>query len=320
MAAWLMPVTNGILPRPGGGLISGLFANDGSGQLPEILSSGTELLVCPLSVETSELYPIGVLGRIVEVQNRDVQGSDGKSMKVAMVVIEGQEHIRWRRLKRSGYLLSVDEAESVDFKAMRSDYPVVSGAGWIPQGGFTEFRGADDIPVTVYGQDLMTGQQVSIRGNLRGLTTPEQAHTIEHSLIRSLHTFGLCTAKTLHEAMQMETVELKKSLERSFRFNLPETIGVTASGACGNPMTNLARFYLGRQLADNLGAGQNLASALGNARRKTMSKLVGDLSLTTDPSLRVMQGLKKGMAHDDSKLKLDLCKNIVARFPFDPWS
>ena len=50
-----------------------------------------------------------------------------------------------------------------------------------------------------------------------------------------------------------------------------------------------------------------------------MSQLTEDLGLTTEPGLRALQGLKKGMKHDDSPLSLELCKKILGRFPLEPW-
>jgi hypothetical protein len=119
--------------------------------------------------------------------------------------------------------------------------------------------------------------------------------------------------------MAQETSELKQSVETSIRFSLPEALGVTRSGACGNPMTNLARFYLAREFVSNVEAGRSLNESLTKARRRTMSQLTQDLGLTMQPGLRALQGLKKGMSHDDTPLKINICKKVIGRFPFDPW-
>ena len=147
----------------------------------------------------------------------------------------------------------------------------------------------------------------------------EQAHTIEHSMIRTLNTHCLCSAKTLIEAMQKETDELKKSVEVSLKYTLPEALGVTQSGYCGNPMTNLAQIYLAKEFIGGLQAGKSFHASLDKARRLTMSQLTGDIGLTEKAPLRTLQGLKKGMAHDDTLLKMEVYKKIIARFPFDPW-
>ncbi len=189
----------------------------------------------------------------------------------------------------------------------------------MPAGGFTEFRDRTDIPVTIYGTDLETGQAVSIRANVGGLVTQEQAHTVEHGIIRALHTYGLCTARTLLDSIARETDELKQSVELGLRFALPEVLGRTATGACGNPMTNLAQFFLAREFIDNVAAGKSLPRSLHDARQRTMSHLTGDLGITMDRGLRALQGLKKGMSHDDTRLRVETGKRVIGKFPLDPW-
>jgi hypothetical protein len=189
----------------------------------------------------------------------------------------------------------------------------------MPEGGYTEFRDSMDIPVTVYGKNLQTGQQISIDANLGGLVTQEQAHTIEHAIIRSLRTYCLCTPRTLAASIVQETDELKKSLDFSIRHSMPETLGLTASGACGNAMTNMAQIYLAHDFVQNMQAGRSLNDSLIKARRTTMSQLTQDLGLTMQSGLRVLQGLKKGLSHDDTPLKLEIYKKVIKRFPMDPW-
>jgi hypothetical protein len=235
------------------------------------------------------------------------------------MIIEGGTHARWNTLTTSRGFIMAEGLETQDFRRLRSDYPVVSGAGWAPQGGFTEFRSLGDIPVTLYGNDIERGVAVSLTGNLKGLVSLEAAHTIEHAMIRSLRAYGLCTARTLQEAMREETAELTWSVEKSMQYALPEVLGNTQAGVCGNPMTNMAHFYMFQELSEQArenGAGER---ALQQARRAVMSRLTGDLGLTTEPGLRALQGLKKGMRHDDSPLSLDLCKKILGRFPLEPW-
>jgi hypothetical protein len=129
----------------------------------------------------------------------------------------------------------------------------------------------------------------------------------------------LCTVRTLLDSFDKETDELKQTLEFSMRYSMPEFLGITASGACGNPMTNLARFYLSQELISNIDAGKSLNASLADARRSTMSQLTQDLGVTMQQGQRVLQGLKKGMSHDDTQLKVEACKKVIGRFPFDPW-
>ncbi len=315
----IMPVANGVLPRPGGGKITGMFVAETGSEALTRNGIGQDILVCPWVTDQDSLYPVGVIARITDIAMNVVTGEGGEKLPVLVVGLEGREHGRWRTLKTVGSLLLSPDIEKLDFPKLRADYPVISGAGWIPAGGYTEFRDKDDIPVTIYGSSLETGRELKINANLGRLVEQEQAHTIEHAIIRSLRTYGLCTARTLQAASGQETEELKQSVETSMKFALPEILGVTDSGICGNPMTNMARFFLTNKLIDNLKTGKSLADSLERARRGTMSQLTQDLGITTQPGLRVLQGLKKGMSHDDSLLKLNIYRKVIGRFPFDPW-
>lgn len=316
----IMPVANGVLPRPGGGRISGAFVMEQGGQLLATTGVGQDILICPWLVDEQQLYPVGVIARLSELSEQSITDPEnGASIPVMLVCLEGIGHGRWHGPQQNAGLLFATDIERLNFKHSRKEYPVISGAGWMPEGGTTEFRGESDIPVTLYGPDLETGKRISLRGNLGGLVSQDQAHTIEHSVIRALRTYGLCTAKTLVEAMAREGEELKHSVETSIRYSLPEALGVTATGACGNPMTSLAQFYLSRDTIDNISAGQSLNEALHKARRKVMSQLTQDMGLTMQPGLRATQGMKRGMSHDDTPLRLETAKKVIARFPLSPW-
>ncbi|WP_223226142.1 hypothetical protein [Sporomusa sp. GT1] len=315
----IMPVANGVLPRAQGGTITGMFIIENGGQLLLDVGVGKEILICPWIVEEQGLYPVGVIVRIMNIWNHAVVDETGVETPVLMAKLEGRGHARWHTLRTAGSYIYSDNVEQLNLKKLRQEYPSISGAGWAPQGGYTEFRDKSDIPVTLYGNDLETGRQVSITANLGGLVELEQAHTIEHSVIRALQTYGLCTPRTLIAAMSRETDELKKSVEFSIKHTLPEALGLTASGACGNPMTNLAQVYLAQEFVSNIEAGKSLNESLDKARRSTMSQLTDDIGLTMNQGIRVLQGLKKGMVHDDTILKLQTYKKVISRFPFEPW-
>ena len=318
MSTLLIPVVNGILPRPGGGRSTGGFFA-GRMSITPPFEPGMKVFVCPLLPATGSLYRVGVLAALLDVrrQNVDVAGQDPDSF--VSLQIEGLTHARWSTLNIRQGCVFAEELESLDFRVMRQEYPVISGAGWAPQGGWTEFRSLRDIPVTLYGNDIERESRISLRGNLKDLVSLESAHTIEHALIRSLRTYGLCTPRTLRQAMREETEELTWSVEKSMRYALPEVLGKTQAGACGNPMTNLAQFYMFQEISEQQKGTNDGFRALERARRAVMSRLTGELGLTTDPSLRAMQGLKRGMMHDDSPLSLDLCKKVLKRFPLEPW-
>lgn len=315
----VFPVANGVLPRPQGGRITGMFVVEQGGQMLADIGVGNDIAACPWVVDEQALYPVGVVSRIADLAENRITDAAGADIPVLIAVLEGREHVRWHNLKQTGHNVYTDELEELDWRFMRKEYPVVSGAGWMPEGGYTEFRDGMDIPVTVYGKDLQTGQEVSITANLGGLVTQEQAHTIEHAMIRSLRTYCLCTPRTLADSIVQETDELKKSLDFSIRYSMPETLGLTASGACGNAMTNMAQIYLAHDFVQNLEAGKSLNDSLAKARKTTMSQLTQDLGLTMQSGLRVLQGLKKGMSHDDTRLRLEIYKKVIRRFPISPW-
>ena len=318
MTTLLIPVVNGILPRPGGGRSVGGFIEAPAG--PGLLfKTGMTVFVCPLLPANGSLYRVGVLSRVVDVQRQILNAPGNEAVPFLTVVIEGGVHARWTTLNMHPGCINVDGLEPLDFRSTRSDYPVISGAGWSPQGGFTEFRSLGDIPVTLYGNDIEKNTMVSLSGNLKGLVSLEAAHTVEHAMIRSLRTYGMCTARTLQESMREETAELTWSVEKSMRFTLPEVLGTTRAGACGNPMTNMAHFYMFQELSEQLKTTSDGERAVEQARRAVMSRLTGELGLTTEPGLRALQGLKKGMRHDDSPLGIELCKKILGRFPLEPW-
>lgn len=314
----VFPVANGILPRPGGGRVTGLFVMEQGGELLAKTGAGRDVLICPWVAEEGALYPVGVAARIVNIWTQSVTDAAGRELPMLMAVLEGRVHARWHALRTAGDFVVAPDIEVIDFKAMRRDYPAISGAGWLPAGGVTEFRDPADIPVTIYGTDLETGQTVSIAANLGGLVSQEQAHTIEHGIIRALRVYGLCTPRTLLDAIARETDELKQSVELGLRFALPEVFGRTATGACGNQMTSLAQFYLAKEFFDNVAAGKSLPRSLHDARQRAMSRLTGDLGLTMRPGLRVLQGLKRGMSHDDTPLRVETAKRVIGRYPFQP--
>lgn len=315
----IMPVANGIMPHPDSGRITAMFIFETGGQILNDLGPNNDILVCPWVIEEQALYPVGVVCRILKLWTQTVVDEDNNEIQAVMAVLEGRYHARWSSFTIVGMYILSSDVERIDLKMMRKSYPSISVAGWMPLGGYTEFRSRNDIPVTIYGQDLSNAEKVSLTGNLGGIISEEKAHTIEHAIIRALRTYGLCTPKTLKISMEREATELKNSVEYSIRYQLPEVLGITNSGVCGNPMTNMAQLYLAKDFIKNIKAGENYEHALTKARRKTMSKLTQELNISTDKGLRVLQGLKHGMKHDDTDVDIAVLKRILTRFPFDPW-
>lgn len=316
----LFPLMSGVLPRPGGGRAKGIFLPDQGGNwLARLAGTRTNLLLCPWLNDEERLYPVGVSARVLDVEAQPAFDEDGQAVTVFLATLEGQEFMRWHSFRGSQDLVLAEGVEAVPLRQMRKKYPAISGAGWQPAGGYTEFRGPEDLPVTIYGLDVETGREVSITANLGGLVTPEQAHTIEHGIIRALQQAGLCTTRTLLSAISHETEELKWSVEAGIRFAMPEILGQTQGGACGNPMTYLAQAYFSETFLEQLESGENAADAVERARKSAMSQVMEDLDLTGDPQLRALEGLKKGMSHDDTPLPVAVCKRVLQRFPFSPW-
>ncbi len=317
----VVPVANGIFPRPGGGVIKGIFVDPSSVDLLGDISENQEFLLCAYSTDRQELYEVGVLVRLLETWPQPVcfEGSEEKTVG-QFVRLEGRGIIKSQGFTVDDGSLTAYGCEFLDLEELeRRGYPIIVGFGWKPQGGFTEPGGSKEVEVTVYGQDLETGDEVSISAQIGDLVSFESAHSIEHAIIRSLDQFGLCTPKTLAESLKRETRELAQSIEAGLRFRLPEVFGVTEGGVCGNPMTNLAQLYLNEEVTSRLMKGDSLARSIKEGRTKALSRLTGELGLTTDPRYRKLQALKKGMAHDPRSPRRRLAAKVLERFPVSPW-
>ncbi|HHY39440.1 MAG TPA: hypothetical protein GX507_11050 [Clostridia bacterium] len=337
-----IPVLNGVLPRPGGGRIRGAFLDSISATLLLDIGSGGSVFLCPYSPDRGALYPAGVLGRIGKLwwqevfvagpsglvqrcrfgDNRDARRTAGmRKAKFLFAEISGEQRVRAEgfRFHPPGAVIAQGISD-LDLSELRSKgYPCIDGAGWRALGGHTEAKGIGDIPVVVYGNDVENGMPIQISANLGGLVGLEQAHTIEHAVIRSLSQYGLCTPRNLQASIKMEAAELKGSLDVGFSFKMPEVFGITSGGTCGNPLTNLAHVYLTQELVKQLRRGESFFDSVDHARNKTLSRLADELEISTSAGLRIMQGLKKGMLHEDTVLDLKRLATVLDRFPQSPW-
>ncbi|MCL5046036.1 MAG: hypothetical protein M1598_04500 [Actinobacteria bacterium] len=318
----VVPVANGILPRPDGGVIQGIFVDPLSTRLLGEMEDKVDFVLCPFSMDRGSIYPVGVLVRALESWPQEVYIAGPQNrVRGLFAKLEGRGLVKAGGFRWSGEFVLGQDFEPLDPAELRSrDYPVIVGAGWKPMGGFTEMKSEKDLPITIYGVEFEDGEQVQIRGNVGGLVSPEQAHTIEHAIIRSLQQNALCTPRTLAQSLADEAAELKGSIELGIRLRLPEIFGITSGGACGNPMTNLAQIYLTQEIIEGLQGGKSLPWTLEEARRKTLSRLAEDLRFTTQPGLRVLEGLKKGMLHEDTLPGQPLAKKILKRFATSPWN
>ncbi|TYP58745.1 hypothetical protein [Thermosediminibacter litoriperuensis] len=319
METFALPITNGVLPRADGGVMQGLFLDPYFSKMLVRAGVGSEIFLFPISVEDRDFYPVGVLARIEDLWTQQVIPE--KNIVGLFARVSGRERCRAGGFEFQDEGLVACGVERVDFRELRVlGYPVICGAGWRPTGGYTTF-GSDkkSIEITIYGWEYETGRDVAIVGRLSGQVEPEQAHTIEHAIIRSLKNYAICTPKTLRECMKRETEELKWSVEVGIAHKLPEVFGVTRSGVCGNPMTQMASMYLTEELKKQLKKGLDIFESLSEARRKTVSRLTQDMDISTERGLRALQGLKKGMFHDDSPGEMKKLKDILKRFPQDPW-
>lgn len=325
MDSFVIPVANGVLPRPEGGVVTGIFVNPYAASVLQEAGPEADILLCPYSVARGKLYPVGVMVSVQEAWMQPVYlgGPAGPYRKVTALFarVSGRGRYRAGSFSRRGRTVLASRLDAVDVAALRGQgYPVLDGAGWQALGGHTSFQGADDVLVTLEGVEYESGRRVQLTGNVGGIIPPDQAHTVEHGIIRALAQYALCTPRLLRETFAQEGRELEQSLDVGFRLRLPEVFGVTRTGACGNPLSDLAHFYLARELVERLAEGEPFPRSLEAARNVTLSRLVEDLDLTDRAPFRVPRALKHGMFHDDTLPDLTTLKRVLARFPASPWS
>ncbi|MEW6545437.1 MAG: hypothetical protein AB1446_00780 [Bacillota bacterium] len=325
MDSFVIPVANGVLPRPDGGVVTGIFVNPYAARVLQEAGPDADILLCPYAVTKGRLYPVGVMVSVQEAWMQPVYvGSPcGPYRKVTALFarVTGRGRFRAGSFWRRGHILLASRVEALDVAALRGQgYPAVDGAGWQAVGGHTRFQGAEDVVVTLEGVEYESGRRVEVTGNVGGIIPPDQAHTVEHGIIRALAQYAFCTPRLLREAFAEEGRELEQSLDVGFRLRLPEVFGVTRAGACGNPLSDLAHFYLARELVERLAEGEPFPRSLEAARNVTMSRLVEELELTDRAPFRVPRALKHGMFHDDTPMDMATLKRVLARFPASPWA
>ncbi|AEE92252.1 conserved protein of unknown function [Tepidanaerobacter acetatoxydans Re1] len=320
MDTYAIPIVNGVLPRPDGGVLQGVFLDSFFANMLVKTGVGNDIFLFPLSSDDKSLYPVGVLVRIEDMWVDKVpQGSDATALFARVI---GRERCKARKFSLSNEGLFALDIEKIDIYELRSlGYPIICGAGWHPTGGYTTFgSNRKDIEITIYGFELETGKDVAIVGYLGSEIEPEKAHTVEHAIIRSLKNYAMCTPKTLRECMEKETEELKWSVEIGIAKKLPEVFGVTKSGFCGNPLTQMASYYLSEEFQNQIESGEDILNSLSKARKKTVSRLTKDMDISSRKGLRQLQALKKGMFHDDTPEELKVLKRVIMKFPANPWN
>ncbi|WP_213974412.1 hypothetical protein [Tepidanaerobacter acetatoxydans] len=320
MDTYAIPIVNGVLPRPDGGVLQGVFLDSFFANMLVKTGVGNDIFLFPLSSDDKSPYPVGVLVRIEDMWVDKVpQGSDATALFARVI---GRERYKARKFSLSNEGLFALDIEKIDIYELRSlGYPIICGAGWHPTGGYTTFgSNRKDIEITIYGFELETGKDVAIVGYLGSEIEPEKAHTVEHAIIRSLKNYAMCTPKTLRECMEKETEELKWSVEIGIAKKLPEVFGVTKSGFCGNPLTQMASYYLSEEFQNQIESGEDILNSLSKARKKTVSRLTKDMDISSRKGLRQLQALKKGMFHDDTPEELKVLKRVIMKFPANPWN
>lgn len=315
-----VPIANGVLPRADSGILQGVFLDPYFAKMIITAGMGGHIFLFPVSSENDELYPVGVLVRIEDLWQDRISLLDNSEYLFAKVI--GRQRCKAKAFQMSDEGLVALGLKKLDLEDLRyKGYPVISGAGWHPTGGYTTFSNdKKEIEITIYGFELETGEDVSIVAYLGDLIEAKIAHTVEHAIIRSLKTYSLCTPKTLRECMKRETEELKWSVEIGIANKLPEVFGVTKSGICGNPLTQMASYYMSEEFENRIKRGGNLLDSIEAARTKTVSKLTRDMDISTQKGKRALQGLKKGMFHDDTPKELKILSKVIQKFPQDPWS
>lgn len=312
----VLPVTNGMIPSPSQE-VTGVFLDDWVKKALSTAGAGGMALILPYDHDNG-LYPVGAAVSIEDAWKRNVIVSPSFQVREALFAhVAGKTTAKAEDFEIEDGMLFATGVEAVDLRRLRSTYPVIDGAGWTPSEGATEARSREDVRVTIYGS-THDGEPVSLAGNLGGVVDPEMAHTVEHAIIRSLSEYAIVTPKTLRDSLAEESKDLKQSLDVGYRLRMPEFFGVTSAGVCGNPLTGLAHFYLAGDLQRNLERGDSLPQSLHNARLSALSKVTGDLDLSTQRGSRILQGLRRGMMHDDSPVSTAKLKEILKRFPLSP--
>jgi len=318
MTVPVIPVSNGVFPRPGSRSINGILL-DSYGMRAQAVSD--VCFLCPPTLDGRRIYPVGVLAafgkrRLIEVY----VGSSMHKRTVLAIEFQGLERARVGTLVVSkGILWGQDITELNLSKLKEEGYPCIDGAGWRADSGRTIMKGIGDVPVQIEGSEHGTGRQVSITANLGEIVEPAQAHTIEHAIIRSLQSLGICTPKSLIECIKIETDALKASVEIGYRLRRPEVFGITDTGMCGNPLTQMAQVYMIQEIQELIEEESFDLSGLQKARNRTLSRLFSELDISMEKGLRVLQGLKTGMMHEDFSPPPSLAKAILHRFPLSPW-
>lgn len=314
-----IPIVNGALPRPDGGVLQGVFLDPYFAKMIALAGVGGHIFLFPLSSESEKLYPVGILVRIEDIWQDKLSLVDNKKYLFAKVI--GRERLKAKAFQMTDQGLLALGLQKLNLEDLRyKGYPAISGAGWYPTGGYTTFSvDKKNVEITIYGFDLENGQDVAIVAYLDDLIEAEIAHTVEHGIIRSLKNYSLCTPKTLRECMKRETEELKWSVEIGIANKLPEVFGVTKSGICGNPLTQMASYYMSEEFRKRMKKGEDLLDSINNARSKTLSKITQDMNINTQKGKRALQGLKKGMFHDDTPKELKVLRKVIQKFPQDPW-
>lgn len=315
----VLPVMNAILPKLGG-RTSGIVLEPSLMKTVMRLGVGGEVFVAAVPPGSVSIYQVGVVCKIRRVYLEPIYRDESPAVVQGLFVeLEGMIVARANSFSVIGQSLRVERPEPLDFKALRPGYPVISGLGWSTLGGFTEVRSPQDIEVTIYGVGADGEEGVFVHGQVGGIISVEQAHTVEHAIIRSLNNYGICSPRTLLTAWRQETGELKASIEAGFKYKAPELFGLTESGACGNPLTNLAHFYMAQEFWKGVEQGNNVVASLETAKLKTLSHLASDLDITSDAGLRTLQGLKKGMQHTDEPVNEQTIRKVLNAFPVSPW-
>ena len=81
MDTYAIPIVNGVLPRPDGGVLQGVFLDSFFANMLVKTGVGNDIFLFPLSSDDKSLYPVGVLVRIEDMWVDKVpQGSDATAL------------------------------------------------------------------------------------------------------------------------------------------------------------------------------------------------------------------------------------------------
>ncbi|HHY71406.1 MAG TPA: hypothetical protein GX519_07170, partial [Thermoanaerobacterales bacterium] len=112
MDVYAIPIVNGVLPRPDGGVLQGIFLDPFFANMLLSAGVGNNILLFPLSSDDQGPYPVGVLARIEDLWvDKTSQGGGTKALFARVI---GRERYKARSFSLANEGLFALDLERVD--------------------------------------------------------------------------------------------------------------------------------------------------------------------------------------------------------------